>query len=244
MAPDTSMHAYLLRTDHSYRDAFVAEVILRQAKLIELLALREGITFDANGDLEGVTEEEQRKLSAFIPAVNVTTVRDASPVHDQVIQQEVAALDPYAATPDPAVSFGSEKVDPESPQTQGQYLVNHGVAHDPNADIEEISDDQLASIEDGGYFPGDPALSPVAAVAAAEAQGAVVNPETVATDGDEPTGDADGDGDTEGADGYKAKTVDDLKDELKDRALPTSGSKAELIERLEKDDKETAESGS
>jgi hypothetical protein len=241
---DTSMHAYLLRTDHNYRDAFVAETILRMAKLVEALALRNGLSFDANGELEGVTEEEAEMLRAFVPAVNVNTVREASPIHPPEIQQEVAALDPYAATPDPSVSVKSEKVDPDNVSGEGTYLVSHSSGRpNPNADVEEVSEETLEAIAAGGYFPDDAAQSPAAAAAAAEAAGTPVDPELVATDGDEPTGDADGNGGVDGDEGYGSKTVDELQDELRSRDLPVSGSKAELIDRLEKDDEENGDDG-
>lgn len=38
------------------------------------------------------------------------------------------------------------------------------------------------------------------------------------------------------AQGYEAQTVEDLKDELRERDLPVSGTKDELIARLEEDD--------
>lgn len=39
-----------------------------------------------------------------------------------------------------------------------------------------------------------------------------------------------------GEEGYNAQTVDELKDELRARDLPVSGTKEELVERLEEDD--------
>ena len=36
--------------------------------------------------------------------------------------------------------------------------------------------------------------------------------------------------------GYEAQTVEDLRDALRDRGLPVSGTKAELVERLQDDD--------
>jgi hypothetical protein len=40
----------------------------------------------------------------------------------------------------------------------------------------------------------------------------------------------------DGEDGYTAMGVDELKDLLRDRGLPVSGTKPELIQRLESDD--------
>lgn len=39
--------------------------------------------------------------------------------------------------------------------------------------------------------------------------------------------------------GYEDRTVEELRDELRGRELPTSGTKAELVERLQDDDAAT-----
>lgn len=45
------------------------------------------------------------------------------------------------------------------------------------------------------------------------------------------------------SDEYDDRTVDELRDELRDRDLKVSGSKDELVQRLEEDDQEARDSG-
>lgn len=52
----------------------------------------------------------------------------------------------------------------------------------------------------------------------------------------EGASDSEDDGDDEGDDGYASQSVEDLKEELRSRDLPVSGTKDELVARLEEDD--------
>jgi len=116
-----TQHEYFLRTDADYRNTYATEVMLRMAKLVEVLALRSGLEFDPNtGELLGLTEDEEKKLMA--PAVDRNEVREARPVH-AVISPEVREMDIYAARPDPSANFGSEKIE-DVPAEPG-YLVDH-----------------------------------------------------------------------------------------------------------------------
>jgi len=161
MAADLSQHAYLLRTDGTYRDAFVAETIVKMARLMEALAVRSGLSFDAEGNVLGLTEEEQALLAGFVPAVNVNTVQEARPRHLYPIDQEVPNLDPYAATADPNAPVPAhEEVDPSIGEGDlSTYLSNRSADAeqeapvDPNADVEEMSDEQALAFEQGGFFP-------------------------------------------------------------------------------------------
>jgi hypothetical protein len=133
-----TQHEYFLKTDADYRATYASEVMLRMAKLIEVLALRAGLEFDQNtGELLGITEEEEAKLMA--PAVNRNEVREARPVH-AFIPTEVREMDPFAASPDPSANFGSEKIE-DVPSEPG-FLVDHAarnMGYNPsdagNADI-------------------------------------------------------------------------------------------------------------
>jgi hypothetical protein len=58
-----------------------------------------------------------------------------------------------------------------------------------------------------------------------------------------PSGAAPAADDSDGDKGYASQSVDELKDKLRSRDLPVSGTKDELVARLEADDEETAAVG-
>jgi len=184
---ELTRHEFLLKKDAQYRQGYVAEVVIRMARLVEVLAARQGITIAATGEVEGLTEEESQQLSAFVPAVNISAVRESRPVGDTVISSEVTPLDPYIAVPDPNAQFGSEKVDENNP-LQGQAYVSYHPEPAPEVEAEaETEDEDEAEAE-----PDD-------------------------------------------------RTVEDLKEELREKGLPTGGAKADLIARLQKDAEENGE---
>jgi hypothetical protein len=135
-----SQHAYFLKTSADYRSNYVAEVIIRMAQLVEVLALRNGLQFDRDtGEIIGLTDEERAQLME--PVVDRNDVKEARPLH-RTILTEVSGVDIYAATPDPSVSFGSEAVG-DSPVQSG-FLIDY---HSQESEESEGSEDSGASEE-------------------------------------------------------------------------------------------------
>ena len=94
--------------------------------------------------------------------------------------------------------------------------------------------------DQGGFIPAEAVKVPASVEIVAEAAplGAPSSREEVATEGGEETAPA-GEEAEEGED-YAAMTNADLQAELESRGLATSGTKAELIARLEEDDASSA----
>ena len=154
-----NQHQYLLKTDRIYREQVTTETLLRMAQLVEALALRNGLSWDDEGNIEGLTKEEEKILLSKIPAVEMNTVRETRPTH-RAIEQSVAVTDVYAATPDPDASFGSEVVEPGNPN-QGSYLVDKlGIEDDTPVTPESQEDEEQAGTsesvdEDADEADGD-----------------------------------------------------------------------------------------
>jgi len=250
MAPQTgrtgrplTQHEYFLRTDADYRSTYATEVMLRMAKLIEVLALRAGLEFDQNtGELLGISEEEEKKLMA--PAVDRNEVREARPVH-AYIAPEVREMDIYAGSPDPSANFGSEKIE-EVPSQPG-FLVDHAArnyGYNPsdagNADTmadtaegqfgktdpEEMSEDQLRTLEIGGHNPHDPEALPVSLTATGKPV-AEVNDQIRVEGASSSSGD---DGADERSDHRTPK--EKLQDEAEALGLDAAGTVDQLKERI------------
>lgn len=129
-----SRHEYFLKTDADYRSNYATAVLLKMAKLVEVLALRNGLSFDENGELQGLKKGEAEKLIA--PAIDRDEVREASPEHNYSERVEAPGFDPLAASADPAVTYGSEAVGDE-PVSDG-YLIGHS----PQETEAESSEDE------------------------------------------------------------------------------------------------------
>jgi hypothetical protein len=234
-----TQHEYFLRTDADYRNTYATEVMLRMAKLVEVLALRSGLEFDPNtGELLGLTEDEEKKLMA--PAVDRNEVREARPVH-AVISPEVREMDIYAARPDPSANFGSEKIE-DVPAEPG-YLVDHSArnyGYNPsdagNADVmadtetaqygesepEEISEEQATTLAVGGFNPDDPETLPVPLTATGQTV------EDANAEAAESAAEAE-----ESADSGNGKTKKEkLQDEAEELGLDSAGTIAELEARI------------
>jgi len=144
-------HEYALRTDADYRSTYATEVLLRMAKLVEFLALREGLTFDENGELQGLKKGEEEKLMR--PKIDADTVQESAPVHPEQEPTSEVVFDPYSASPDPDAEFDSEKVRGEP--VSGGTVVDYGgtTTGEVEGETETIEGDQGTVVDHTSETP-------------------------------------------------------------------------------------------